>query len=111
LGIPFDFTAKPVIAKPTPPVQTERVKAMSPERDALEITFPHVAGYRAELPVERLEAAFNEDSTLDLTPALVGPSVTRSQGIIGEGVDLTLAHTKDMRKSTLLFHLTKRLLE
>jgi len=111
LGIPFDFTAKPVIAKPTPPVQTERVKAMSPERDALEITFPHVAGYRAELPAERLEAAFNEDSTLELTPTLVGPSVTRSQGIIGEGVDLTLAHTKDMRKSTLLFHLTKRLLE
>lgn len=111
LGIPFDFTAKPVIAKPTKPVQTERVRAMSPERDGLEIMFPNVAGYRAELPAERLEASFDDDSTLELTPALVGPSVTRSEGIIGEGVDLTLAHTRDMRKSTLLFHLTKRLLE
>jgi type III restriction enzyme len=111
LGIPFDFTAKPTIAPPQPPVQTERVRAVSPQRDALEITFPRVAGYRVELPAERLEAEFNEDSTLVLTPEHVGPTVTRNAGIIGEGVDLTLILTKDMRRSTLLFHLTKRLLE
>ena len=111
LGIPFDFTAKPVVAPVQPPRQTERIKAMSPERDALEITFPRVVGYRVELPTERLEAAFNEDSTLELTPALVGPSVTHNSGIIGEGVDLSLQHTKDMRRSTILFHLTKRLVE
>jgi len=111
LGIPFDFTAKPTIAPPQPPVQTERVRAVSPQRDALEITFPRVAGYRVELPAERLDAEFNEDSTLVLTPEHVGPTVTRNAGIIGEGVDLTLIHTKDMRRSTLLFHLTKRLLE
>ena len=32
-------------------------------------------------------------------------------GIIGEGVDLNLVHTRALRRSTLLFHLTKRLLE
>jgi len=111
LGIPFDFTAKPTIAPTQKPVQTERVRAVSPQRDALEITFPRVAGYRVELPADRLEAAFDEDSTLVLTPEHVGPTVTRNAGIIGEGVDLTLIHTKDMRRSTLLFHLTKRLLE
>jgi type III restriction enzyme len=42
LGIPFDFTAKPVVAPPQPPRQTVHVKAISPERDALEITFPRV---------------------------------------------------------------------
>ena len=63
------------------------------------------------LPEERLTARFNDDSTLELTPALVGPSVTRNEGIIGEGVDLNLVHTRDLRRSTLLFHLTKRLLE
>ena len=63
-----------------------------------------------ELPTERLTARFNEDSVLELTPDLVGPSVTRNEGIIGEGVDLTLVHTGDLRHSTLLFHLTKRLL-
>jgi type III restriction enzyme len=111
LGIPFDFTAKPAIAPAHKPVQTERVRAVSPERDALEIVFPRVAGYRVELPAERLEAEFNEDSTLVLTPEHVGPTITHSRGIIGKGVDLTLVHTNDMRRSTLLFHLTKRLLE
>jgi type III restriction enzyme len=82
---------------------------MRPERDALEIRFPRVAGYRVELPEERLTAAFNDDSILELTPDLVGPSVTRNEGIIGEGVDLSLEHLGDLRRSTLLFHLTKHL--
>jgi type III restriction enzyme len=110
LGVPFDFTAKPVVAPPQPPRETVQVKAMRPERDALEIRFPRVAGYRVELPEERLTAQFNDDSTLMLTPDLVGPSITRNQGIIGEAVDLSLEHLADMRPSTLLFHLTQRLL-
>ena len=110
LGIPFDFTAKPVVVQPKPPKPTIQVKAMRPERDALEIRFPRVAGYRVELPEERLTAKFNEDSELTLTPELVGPSRTRNEGIIGEGVDLNLVHTGDLRPSTLLFHLTQRLL-
>jgi len=110
LGIPFDFTAKPVIAPPQPPRETIRVKAVRPERDALEIRFPRVSGYRVELPEERLTAKFNEDSIMELTPDLVGPTITKNQGIIGEGVDLNLVHTGDLRQSTLLFHLTRRLL-
>ena len=111
LGIPFDFTAKPVVAKPLPPRSTVQVKAITPERDRCEIRFPRVQGYRVELPEERLLATFSDDDTLVLTPDLVGPSVTRNEGIIGEGVDLNLMHTRDLRRSTLLFHLTKRLLE
>jgi len=110
LGIPFDFTAKPVIAPPQPPRETIHVKAIRPERDALEIKFPRVQGYRVELPEERLTAEFNTDSILELTPELTGPSITKNQGIIGEGVDLNLVHTGDLRRSTLLFHLTQRLL-
>ncbi len=110
LGIPFDFTAKPVVAPPQPPRETIHVKAIRPERDALEIHFPRVTGYRVELPEERLTAEFNEDSILELTPKLVGPSVTQNAGIIGEAVDLSLIHTGDLRHSTLLFHLTQRLL-
>ncbi|NLE61072.1 MAG: restriction endonuclease, partial [Planctomycetes bacterium] len=110
LGIPFDFTAKPVVAPPQPPRETIHVKAIRPDRDACEIQFPRVAGYRVELPEERLTATFNDDSTLELTPELVGPCVTRDEGIIGQGVDLTLRHTGDLRQSTLLFYLTRRLL-
>ena len=111
LGIPFDFTAKPVIAPPQPPRSTVHVHAVHPERDELEIQFPRVAGYRVELPEERLKAHFNDESILKLTPELVGPSITRNSGIIGESVDLTLIHTKDLRRSTLLYNLTHRLLE
>ena len=110
LGIPFDFTAKPVVAPPQPPRETIQVKAVRPERDPLEIRFPRVQGYRVELPEERLTAEFNEDSILDLTPDLVGPSITKNAGIIGEDVDLSLKHLEDMRRSTLLFHVAKRLI-
>ena len=109
LGIPFDFTAKPVVASPYVR-QTIHVKAVRPERDALEIRFPRVAGYRVELPDDRLTADFNEDSVLELTPHLVGPTITRNQGIIGEGIDLNLIHTRDLREQTLLYNLTWQLL-
>lgn len=109
-GIPFDFTAKPVVAPPQPPRDTVQVKAVRPDRDALEIRFPRVEGYRVELPEERLTADFNEDSILELSPNLVGPSITRNSGIIGEGVDMSLEHLGDMRPSSLVFHLTQRLL-
>ncbi len=110
LGIPFDFTAKPVIAPPKPPRPTIQVKALRPERDHLEIKFPRVEGYRAELSDERIEAKFDDDSILVLTPQLVGPSITQNAGIIGETVNLNLEHLEDMRPSSLLFNLTQRLL-
>jgi type III restriction enzyme len=109
LGIPFDFTAKPVIVMPQTPRETIQVRAVKPERDALEIRFPRVAGYRVELPDERLTAEFNEDSVLELTPDLVGATETRNSGIIGESVDLTLAHTADVRPSQVLYELTSHL--
>ena len=110
LGVPFDFTAKPVVVGPQQPRQTVQVKAVRPERDHLEIRFPRVSGYRTDPPKEELAAEFNADSYLVLTPALVGPATTRNEGIIGEGVDLNLVHTGDMRRSTLLYYLTQRLL-
>ncbi|MCZ7571609.1 MAG: DEAD/DEAH box helicase family protein [Ardenticatenaceae bacterium] len=110
LGIPFDFTARPVIVKPQPPRETVSVHPVRPDRDALEIRFPRVEGYRVELPNERLTARFTADSVLELTPYLVGPSVTHNRGIIGEGVDLTVQHLGEIRQSTILFHLAKHLL-
>ncbi|MCL2656314.1 MAG: DEAD/DEAH box helicase family protein [Betaproteobacteria bacterium] len=109
-GIPFDFTAKPVVAPPPKPRETVHVKAVRPERDALEIRFPRVQGYRVELPEDQLEAEFNTDHALTLTPDLVGPSETKNAGIIGEAVDLNLKHLGDVRQSTLLMELTKHLL-
>lgn len=110
LGIPFDFTAKPRVAPPQPPRETVHVHAVG-ERAALEIRFPRVMGYRVELPNERIRANFTADSTFDLTPEVVGPSKSLNAGIIGETAELNLAHTKDMRYSTVVFELARRLAE
>ena len=111
LGIPFDFTAQPVAARQPKPRETVPVRAITPDRDACEIRFPRVQGYRVELPEEHVDAKFGQDSTLVLTPDIVGPSVTHNAGIIGEGVDLNLIHRRDLRPATLVYHLTKTLLE
>ena len=76
LGIPSISRRSPWSLRRKPPRKTVQVRAVTPERDACEIRFPRVAGYRVELPEERLEATFNDDSTLELTPDLVGPSIT-----------------------------------
>jgi type III restriction enzyme len=109
LGIPFDFTAKPVPAPVQQPRKTVHVHAVRPERDALEIRFPRVAGYRVEMPTERFDAKFTADSTLRLTPELIGPTITENSGIIGERADLTLAFTKEERPSQIVFELTSYL--
>jgi len=66
--------------------------------------------YRVELPEERLDATFTDDSIYELTPAIVGASHTLTSGIIGETADMSLKHLGDMRPSTLVFHVTNRLL-
>ena len=109
-GIPFDFTAEPVVAPPQKPAETVQVKALSPERDDAEVRFPRVAGYRVELPDDQLTAEFTEDSKLELTPQLVGPTITHNQGIIGQGHDLTVEHLDRVRPRALLYHLTCHLL-
>ena len=111
LGVPFDFTAQPVDATPQVPRGATQVHAVSPERDHLEIRFPIVTGYRVAPPRENLSAEFTEDSRLILDPDLVGPTIVKNQGIIGESAELTLEHLEDTRPSTLLMELTKQLIQ
>jgi type III restriction enzyme len=88
LGVPFTFVASHKVAAPRPPKPVTRVYAL-PERDALEIRFPRVVGYRVTLPSERLNATFSEDSRLIISPDVV-PTRAENEGIVGEGVTLTL---------------------
>ncbi len=108
-GIPFDFTAKPVVAPPKPPADTVTVRAVRPERDHLEVRFPRVEGYRVELPREQLTARFNDDSKLLLTPTLVGPTQVQNSGIIGETADITVEHLRETRQATIEYRLAKHL--
>jgi type III restriction enzyme len=110
LGIPFDFNAEPVKADPQKPRETIHVHAVRPDRDALEICFPRVQGYRVELPEERITAVFDADSTFVLTPELVGATETLNSGIVGEQAGLTVKHLKDVRASSVVYHLASHLL-
>ena len=104
LGIPFDFAAKPIVSPPKPNRRANRPRPCGETRsDALEITFPRVEGYRVELPDERLEAEFRPRPCAGTDAGTARPLHTTNQGIIGEGVDLTLEHLEDMRSSTILF--------
>lgn len=111
LGIPFDFTAKPIVAPPKPPPNITHVQAISPERDALSISYPRVIGYRVEPPGKRFTATFSEDSTLVLNPDKVGPTRTIISGIAGQSEELTVEHLSNTRHSTIIFRLTMHLLE
>lgn len=109
-GIPFDFTAKPVVAPPKPPKRTVNVKAVRPERDDLTIYYPNVQGYRVELPDTFLTAKFTPDSRLEMTPTLVGAAQVQVSGIIGKMAEMNVKHLETVRESTVLYELTKHLI-
>ncbi|MET4162815.1 type III restriction enzyme [Marinobacterium sp. MBR-111] len=109
LGIPFDFASQPITADPKPPKPVTRIKAVSPDRDALTIQFPRVDGYRIDIPEAGLKAEYNDDHKLKLTPELVGPSLVEQAGIVGETAELSVKHLKEVRSSTLNFDLAAKL--
>jgi type III restriction enzyme len=85
MGIPFDFASSPQVAKPTKPKPVTRVHTIK-EREALEIVFPRVSGYRRDMPSEKLEVVFTDDSRLEITPADIGPTSVVVEGIVGARV-------------------------
>lgn len=114
LGIPFDFTAKPVVVKPTPPKLVTRVQAVKErvaQRPELEIAFPRVEGYRVDLPDERLSATFTEDSRLIVSPEDIGPSRVTMSGIVGATEELTAQGVGDQRPSAIAYSLAAHLLK
>lgn len=50
---------------------------------------------------------FNPDSTITLTPEIVGPAETTSQGIVGLPEESRPDQNRDMREATLAFHLAR----
>jgi type III restriction enzyme len=114
LGIPFDFTAKPVVVTPTSPKRVTRVHAVKErvaERPKLEIAFPRVEGYRVDLPDERISVTFTDDSRLVVDPAMIGPSRVTMQGIVGETQELTAKGVGDQRPSAIAYALAAHLLK
>ncbi len=109
MGIPFDFASSPQVATPTRPKPVTRVHAIK-ERGQLEIVFPRVSGYRRDLPSEKLEAVFTEDSKLEITPENIGPTSVVMEGIVGAGVTISPLVLERLRPSEISFNLAKYLL-
>ena len=106
LGIPFNFAAEPVKSEPTPPKPMVEVMALQ-DRAHLTINFPRIRGYRVELPADKLEATFNDDSHLRLDPALLEAATrTKVEGIVGEGDEMNLDHTLQTRPHAITRQLT-----
>jgi len=109
-GVPFSFI--PVAGEGGPTrvgPQPTRVRALE-EREALEITFPRVAGYRYEFESDRLGAAFTNDSQYSLSSSDVALWVETAP-IVGETSIHTLDDLKARRLSEVAFRLAKLTLD
>jgi type III restriction enzyme len=102
-GIPFSFAQHREGASTyRPPKPSRRVHAL-PERDALEIRFPRVAGYRVKLPSDRLRWVWDGDSRFTLNPEAT-PTRAEVNDILGAGEVITLDNYMDQRPVTVAFH-------
>ena len=105
----LNFSDQPRVAPPQPPRDVINVRAVSPERDHLEITFPRVQGYIADLPSDRLEVNFSNIEPYVLDPDKVNATRVMMQGIVGESEQLTLEYLKTTRNSTIAYHVAKHM--
>lgn len=94
------------VAKPRPMV---RVEAVTPDRDAAEIRFPRIEGYRVELPDTAIAADWSKIEPYVLTPAKVGPCEVTMRGIVGAPETLTLDHLRQVRDNEIIVKLTGHL--
>ncbi len=109
-GVPFSFipcagsTSSPPSGK-----EITRVRALE-ERMNREITFPRVIGYRYELPEEKLNTEFNEDSRFVISTKDL-PTQTENAPIVGETSLHTLYGLKEWRIQTVAYKIAKFTLE
>nr|WP_255553658.1 DEAD/DEAH box helicase family protein [Maritimibacter sp. DP1N21-5] len=105
----LNFSDQARIAPPQPPRDVVNVRAISPERDHLEITFPRVNGYVADLPSDRLDVDFSGMEPYVLSPEKVSATVVTMQGIVGQTEVLNLDYLDTTRQSTIAYHVAKHM--
>ena len=109
-GVPFSFIpSSGSIKEPKPGPLPTRVRALE-SRNACEITFPRLLGYRYDIAGERLTATFTEASHLVLSTADI-PTITENAPIVGESSIHTLDDLKRRRPNEVAFLLAKRTLD
>ena len=106
----LNFSDEPRVVKPQLPREVISVQSMSPERDHLEIEFPRVLGYSAEIPPDQLSADFSNLEPYVLTVEKVGAAEVTMQGIVGKSEKLTLEYLSAQRHSTIAAHIAKHMI-
>ncbi len=109
-GVPFSFIpCSGSTTDPKPGPIPTRVRAL-PERSHLEIVFPRLTGYRYEIPDEKLEATFTDDSKFIISTHDI-PTKVQLDPIAGESSVHTLDDLKKRRVQEIAFLLAKLTLE
>ncbi|MEK6544241.1 MAG: DEAD/DEAH box helicase family protein, partial [Elusimicrobiota bacterium] len=109
-GVPFSFIpCSGSVTTIREGVVPTRVRALE-ERIACEITFPRLLGYRYEMPDQKLQAKFTQESKLALSTADI-PTRVQVDPIVCKSEIHTQEDLKRRRSQEIVFLLAKRVLE
>ena len=104
-GVPFSFIPATGSGKTVRPRPVTEVKALPERKAACEITFPIVAGYRCQLPLNSLDAIFTEESRYVLSTAEI-PSRIEIEAITGGTQEVDLPYREGFREQQTEYDLT-----
>ena len=103
-GVPFSFIPATGSGKAIRPRPVTEVEAIPERKTSCEITFPIVAGYRRQLPPNKLDAIFTEESRYELSTAEI-PSRIEIEAITGGTKEVELPYLTKFRNQEIEYYL------
>ena len=103
-GVPFSFIPATGSGKAISPHPVTEVEALPERKATCEITFPLVAGYRRQLPPNKFEAIFTEESRYELSTAEI-PSRIEIEAITGGTQEVDLPYMRKFRQQETEYYL------
>lgn len=103
-GVPFSFIPATGSGKAIHPHPVTEVEALPERKAACEITFPIIAGYRRQLPPNKLDAIFTEESHYQLSTAEI-PSLIEIEDITGGTKEVELPYLTKFRTQETEYYL------
>ncbi len=108
-GVPFAFVGTKPGPEPKPPTPAQEVYSV-PGREHLRITFPHVAGYRLEIPDDDLVFDPRDAARFAVRQEQVATRTT-SAGIAGEEERVDLSEYERKRPQEIAYEIARRVVE
>ena len=109
-GVPFSFIPATGSGKAIRPLPVTEVEALPERKAACEITFPMVAGYRRQLPPNKLDAIFTEESRYVLSTAEI-PSLIEIEDLTGETKEVELPYLTRFRDQQIQYYLANEVMK